>query len=323
MASRLIPRSSPPTQAISAPATITRPADLVELSERVYRSIFGAGLYVATMTSVYAVALVFVQVGTVNRPLAAGVCVALAFGVFAAARRHVPTYLQLRRRPAYWMVALGLILSAAHIVIGAANQILFPPTLTLIAVAGSVVRMRWVFIAGLVVAAGQASPVLTDTLTSNEHRALLTAAAADVFIPLLFSVLITRLARFMLDLHRTITDLAAPRPATEPAKVRAWTMRDRSAPVAARDGLPHAGKTENAPLTSSRPAGAATITPRQLQAVALAAEGLSHAEIADCLGVTAGQVARLLANARARVGVITTQQLVLWAIAGGVLPDPG
>jgi DNA-binding CsgD family transcriptional regulator len=62
------------------------------------------------------------------------------------------------------------------------------------------------------------------------------------------------------------------------------------------------------------------LTPRQHDAVLLASRGLRHAEVATCLGVSARQVARLLAQARGVNRCATTAELIARAIAAGILP---
>jgi hypothetical protein len=56
--------------------------------------------------------------------------------------------------------------------------------------------------------------------------------------------------------------------------------------------------------------------------VLLAGGGLCQSEIATCLGVSARQVARLLAQARERSGSATTAELVACAAAAGVISAP-
>lgn len=287
-----------------------RPAELVELAERLYRGTFKAGLHVATVTALYALALVFVQVNDLHRSLAAGICLLLMVGLLLAARRPSRVYRALRRRPAVWVPVFGLALGAAHLVIGPSNQVLFPPALTLLALLGTAVAMRWVLLAGLLVAAGQVFPVLLDSLAGDDQRALITAAAADVFIPLLFTALIGQLARFMLELHRTITRLAGNSAQAVPVRVRAWSPRP-----------PRPGSAAAA-NPSPRPVSPAIITPHQLEVLALLAEGLQHGAIGECLDITPGQVTRLLSHARRRVGVATNRELIAWAISSGLLPAP-
>lgn len=298
-----------PLEALARDRAIARPAELVELAERVYRGIFAAGLHVATVTALYALALIFVQPNGSHRPIAVGICLLLAIGLMAAAQRSSRVYRALRRRPFVWVPVLALTFATAHVVIGPANQVLFPPTLTLLGLLGAVVPVRWVLLAGLLAAAGQVSPVLTHTLSSDDQRALITAAAADVFIPLLFTALIGRLARFMLELHRTITALASASTDPAPIRVKAWSPRPP------RPSRPAPRTDDSAP-----PAAMTIVTPRQLEVIALAAEGLQHTAIGECLDITPGQVTRLLGHARQRVGVATNRELVAWAISNGLLP---
>jgi len=211
-----------------------RAGELVELSERVYREVFRVGLWVATATAVYALALVGVQVGQIDRLLAAGVCIAIAAGLVMAASLHGPVYELLRRRPV-WALAVAAVLAAAHLMIGPGSQVLFPATLVVIGLLGAPMSMRWVFAAALLVAAAQASPVLTHDLADHDQRSLIAAGAADLFVPLLFSALIERLARFMLDLHRAITTAASERPAARGA--RRWARRPARRPLALEPGV--------------------------------------------------------------------------------------
>lgn len=288
---------------------VARPAELVELSERLYRAIFGAGLYVAVITALYGFGLVFVQVGDFPRAAAAATCALLAVALLAAARGHRHVYRALRRAAGVWAPLLGVLLACLHVIIGAGSQLLFPVTLLLVGLLGCAVPMRWVLLAGLIAGAGQAAAVFTHSLSANDQRALLTSAAADVFIPVIFTALVTYLARFMLELHRTV--MAVPGAGAGPAPARRLRSSTRP-PDASPTGE---AASDPAPVRATR-----SVTARQLQVIALASEGLKHADIADCLAITPGQVGRLLKHARDRLGVATNQQLVAWAINEGLLP---
>ena len=133
----------------------------------------------------------------------------LACLLAAAARAPRYVYERLRRQPAL-AVAAGTGLAVLHLAIGAGSQRLFPPSLVIIGLLATAVSAPWVLGAGLLVAAGQAAPILTHDLSAVEERPLIAAAAADVVTPLLFAFLLERLARFMLDMHRVISTAAPP-----------------------------------------------------------------------------------------------------------------
>lgn len=293
----------------TASAVVLRSAELVELSERVYRSIFRAGLWVALGTTGYAFVLVFVQIGPVDRVLAGVICAALAGALLTSARHHEQIYDALRRCPALAVLA-AIALVAGHLAIGAASQVLFPPSLIVIGVLSAAVSTRWILLAALLVGAAQASPVFTEDLSALAARALITAAAADVFAPLLFGALLERLAQFMLDLQRIID--ADPTSPVAPVRVRAWVRR------------PGKPVVEPVELEMPRPSSMhdSVVTARQRQVILLIGSGESYVAAAACLSISEGQVTKLLAQARERVGVTTTQQLVAWAIVTGLIPPP-
>ena len=304
--------------------TVVRAAELVELSERVYRDVFRAGLWAAIVTAVYALALVAVQVGQIDRMLAAGICIVIALGLLAAARRHSRVYELLRRRP-YWAVATAAAIAAAHVAIGPGSEILLPLTLIVLGVVGAAVSIRVVFPAALLVAAAQASPVLIYDLSPHDERSLLSAAAAILFAPMLFGVLLDRLARFMLDLHHAIATAATVRRAPDRGS-RTSRRPLRRGYVLTRSDAPRSQwptiRVTREPPEASPLALVPTVTARQRQVILLASTGQRHAEIAACLAISTGQVTRHLARARARVGVDTTEQLVAWAIGAGLTAAP-
>ena len=309
MAGELTPAAPSAEPGTTTRAVVLRSAELVELSERVYRSIFRAGLWVAVGTTGYAFVLVFVQIGPVDRALAGVICAALAGALVTSARHHGQVYDALRRCPALAVLA-AIALVAGHQALGAARQVLFPPSLIVLGVLSAAVSMRWILLAALLVGAAQASPVFTQDLSALAARALIAAAAADVFAPLLFAALLERLAQFMLDLQRIID--AHPTPPAAPVRVRAW-VRPPAKPVIEPDEP-----------EMSRPASVcdSVVTARQRQVILLVGLGESYAAAAACLSISEGQVTKLVAQARERVGVTTTQQLVAWAIAIGLIPPP-
>jgi DNA-binding CsgD family transcriptional regulator len=62
------------------------------------------------------------------------------------------------------------------------------------------------------------------------------------------------------------------------------------------------------------------LTPRQLQAALLACDGLKQPEIAIALGISPSQVARLLSQARKRMGAATTGHLVAMLVTDDSSP---
>jgi len=323
MASQLVAPPAARAAIASGGTAVVRAAELVEVSERLYRNIFRAGLWIASATAVYALALVAVQVGHIDRTVSAITCIALASGLLVAARHDNRAYELLRRRP-LCALATASVLATAHIIVGPGSQVLLPPTLIVIGLLATTVSMRSVLAAALLVAIAQASPVLTHELSSHDQRSLLAAAAADLFAPLLFGTLVERLAQFILDLHRTISTADSDRPA--PRRVTAWVHRlSNPSPPMAKRSVPHDRPTPAATCVGQLPetASRARTTPRQRQVIALASAGARHAQIAACLAISTGQVTRHLAHARKKAGVDTTEQLVAWAINRGLIPRPG
>lgn len=70
------------------------------------------------------------------------------------------------------------------------------------------------------------------------------------------------------------------------------------------------------------PLGDAGLTAHQLRILALLCDGLNQRQVAACLGITAGAVAKRLAAARERTGMVTTNELVAWAWREGLVPSP-
>lgn len=299
MSNQLTPRgpSWPIASTVAVPA-VRAAAELVELSERLYMTVWALGLRVA-LVGIGASALSVAFKGTLVHQTRAGLFVTAMFVVIlAAARWPVPLYRHLRRAPRE-TVLFGLAAGAAQWWIGRGSDAVYVVIIVPLGLLGLVCGWRWLLPAAVLAAAGQ-------VLSADRHSDMITVATvatSDLIVPLAFAAIADRLAVFILRLNQSVQ---ADRP--PPRRVRATVESDPDKqPVEVHDD-------DASQVPRLR------LTPRQLQAVLLASQGLRHVEIAACLGVTVRQVARLLSQARLRNGCATTGELIAIALAAGIVP---
>ena len=300
-----------PNDPSQAGPLIRRPAELVELAEAVYRGVFGAGLVVASIATVYATVLGTLQPAG-HRTVGVAVCSVLLLAQLLAIYQRRRLYAVLRRWP--WLVlAPAVAVGVGAWATGSHNQQLFYVLTISIGVLGAAVPLRVVLAASLVAAAGMAGPHMTDGSWT------VGVAVAAGILPPLFWLIVEQFARFILRLHQT----HEPTPNRRPKRVQAWVDRPPSA------GTPPAASTahDEEPSNNGRvplDARGADLTARQLEVVLLCAEGLKHDEIGSCLEIGAVQVGRHLRKACCRAGVGTNAELMAWAIGRGLIPrdDP-
>jgi DNA-binding CsgD family transcriptional regulator len=287
-----------------------RPAELVDVSEVIYRRVFAVGLWVAVgSTGIAMLSALLEPAGSrLSGLIACGIC--LAATICVAARPAGP-YAQLRRRPQTLLV-IGALLGAGAYNVGSENYELFLPLVTVIGVSG-IATPLWVAIAaGLIATAGFGAPqFVTDD-------ANLAPAMVIVVPPIMFWLIVDRIASFALRLHQALSDA----PASASADPRPDEEGDSDQVVASHPGDPPSGS--RAPLLLSQPrtiiVGDRRLTSRQLQVLLLACEGLRHAEIGACLCIGPQQVRRHLSAARARTNSASTPQLISWARRNGLTP---
>jgi DNA-binding CsgD family transcriptional regulator len=289
---------------------IRRPAELVELAELVYRGVFGAGLGVATLATLYAASLTALQPAG-QRAAAGAICCVLLLAQLAAVRHRDRLYPLLRRRP--WLVFVSaLVIAASAWGAGPHNQQLFYVATILLGTLGATVSLRVITLASLLAAAGLAAPHIADG-----SWAIGEAVAAALLPPLLWLVL-EQLARFMLRLHET---QAPPRPTGLPrVRVRVEHPPSTSARPATASGRLRLTAALAQPSGDSRQ-DHPHLSARQLEVLLLCAEGLNHEQIAACLQIGAVQVGRHLRKACNRAQVARNPELIAWAIRRGLIPS--
>lgn len=286
--------------------TFNRPAELVDTAERIYRRVFAAGLSVAVGLSAFTALVSLLQPTTASQLRGFAVCTLCAGACLLASVRPQSMYLALRQQP-WWLVVAGAAIGAGAVVVGEHNSQLLLPIIVVIGVLGIATPRRVVIAAGLVAAAGLSAPQLID------GRANLGGPIVVLVPPLLFWLIVDRIATFALRLHQTLDGAAIVGETPAPGG---------SVNRPAEQNAPRPPGSEPPALPAPREivVNDIRLTARQLQVVMLAAEGLRHAEIGACLGIQATQVRRHLSKAAQRTGVATTPELVDWARRAGLVP---
>jgi DNA-binding CsgD family transcriptional regulator len=289
-----------------------RPGELVDISERIYQHVFAIGLRVATLFTAVATAASLLQpVGSRLAGLVVGGAFVVMTGV--AASLSAPAYRRLRRHP-WTLVIPGAILGLGALIVGPHNAQLFLAMIVIIGVTGVAVPRRVVVVAGIVAAAGLAAPQLIHGQDN------LGGALVVVVPPLMYWLIIERIAGFALRLHRSLSTSTGTPPRTrrtadpEPDVGNAATPPTEASADRPQLALPQPGTIEVAGIH---------LTARQLQVTLLACEGLTHPEIGRCLDIGPQQVLRHLRRAEARTGSASTPQLVAWAREADLAPRPG
>jgi DNA-binding CsgD family transcriptional regulator len=286
-----------------------RPAELVEVSEVIYRRIFAVGLWVAVgATTTAMLSAVLEPAGSrLSGLIACSICLV---ALVCAAKHPAGLYGQLRRRPRA-LLATSAVLGAGAYGVGRENYELFLPIITVIGVCGIATSLRIVIAAGTIATAGFGAPQL---ITGHANLA---PAMAVLVPPVMFWLIVERIADFTLHLRQAL----------EVGHGRRRTLSKPPAAPDAHDPTPSrpGGRRSHRPLrllSSPRAivVGGQRLTTRQLQVVLLACEGLRHAEIGACLGIGPQQVRRHLGAARERTDSSSTPQLISWARRNGLTP---
>lgn len=277
-----------------------RPAELVDVAERIYRQVFAVGLWAAAGLSAFAAVSSLLQPTADSQLRGVIVCGVYAAGCVAAARRPAMLYAALRRQPWLLLIA-GVLLGAGAWFVGKHNFQLFVSIIAVIAVAGIATPRHVVVLAALVAGIGLAAPQLTS------GQGNLGGPIAVIVPPLLFWLIVDRIAGFALRLHQHLTPSTTDQPvAAAPPTTAPDDTELRGLPA------PRANMLDGVRLTN-----------RQLQVILLACEGLKHAEIGECLGIGTAMVRRHLKKARQRVRVATDAELTVWAKRHGIVPAAG
>jgi DNA-binding CsgD family transcriptional regulator len=289
------------------PPAFHRPAELVDASERLYRQAFHVGLWVAVaFTGLALVASLLVPAG--SRAAALSVSGAILAGVVPAAAGAGSVYGCLRRR-SWMLVVVGAILGGGALTVGRYNSQLFLPMTTIIGVAGLATPRYVVLVAGLIAGTGLGAPQFIQGPTGD-----LVAAVAVPVPPVMFWLVIERIAGFALRLNQTLEK--APGPAVESADNDG---PDDGSRVSQR-ARGHADGPRGLPEPEIIDVAGIRLTSRQLQVVLLKCEGLKDGEIAACLRIGPQQVRRHVRGAERRTGSNSTPQLVAWALQAGLAP---
>ncbi|MDP1889944.1 MAG: hypothetical protein Q8K55_03550 [Gemmatimonadaceae bacterium] len=288
-----------------------RPAELVEISEHVYCQIFAVGLWVAAGFTAFAALASLLQPAGSQLPGLAVCTVALGV-VVTCARSPAVVYQALRRRPST-LLAPGALLGLGAVLIGPDNYQLSLPILSIIGVAGIATPRPAVIASALLAAIGVGASRLID----GQHD--LGGAVVLVVLPLIFWVIVERVAGFGLRFHQSLASQAVSAAPPDDEAARATGGTSGGGSTAERPSQNDASNLELAEppvilVDSIR------LSSRQLQVVLLACEGLQHAEIGACLGIGAQQVRRHLGEARRRTQSQTTPQLIAWARKTGLVP---
>jgi DNA-binding CsgD family transcriptional regulator len=278
-----------------------RPAELVDLSESVYQQVFAVGMWVSFGCGLFALSSSLLQ------PAGSRLAGLLACGVWmvvtvVSAKASSGTYRLLRRCP-WLLAAVGAALGLTAFAVGPHNFQLFLPIVSVLSVAGVAARRRVVLVAAAIAGVGLGAPQLLYGAGDLAGATLVWAP------PLVFWLMIDRIAAFTLRLHLALVDDASPPHSVSPTDPERDFDPGRPA-RRVRAGLPNPGAVDVAGVR---------LTSRQLQVIMLACEGLRHAEIASCLGIGIGTARRHVVEARRRTGTATTPQLVAWAQRVGLV----
>ena len=296
----------PPDDRDERGAVFQRPAELVDISERIFQQVFAVGLWVATGLSAFASLSSLLQPTASSQLRGFAVCAGYATVCAAAAWRPAGVYFALRRQP-WWLLVAAFSLGLGGWFVGEDNFPLYLPIIAVLGVAGIATPRHVLIVASGIAGAGLAAPHLIG------GDGNLGGPIAVLIPPLLFWLIVDRIASFALRLHQSLgpTDergadrwSSPPDPDTVRREARPRDDRERL-------GLPAPRVIE---------VDGVRFTARQLQALLLCAEGLTNREIGICLEIGATQVGRHLNQARKRAGATTNAELVAWGIAGGLVP---
>ncbi len=282
-----------------------RPAELVDVSERLYRRIFAVGLWLAAALCAFAAVSSLLQPTGESQLRGLIVCALCAAGCCAAALRPALVYTALRRHPGLLLIAGSLVGFGAWFV-GPDNFQLFLPIIAVLSVPGIATPWRVVAAAGVLAGLGLAAPQLLD------GDGNLAGPIVLLVPPLLLWLIVDRIAVFALRLHEMLSTVDGG-PVTAPS--------GGASSASATAGQPETPEPRGLPMPRVIQVDGVRLTARQLQVILLCAEGLRHEEIGACLGIGAVQVGRHLKSACRRVDVATDAELVTWATRRGLIPS--
>ena len=286
-------------------------AELVELSERFYRGMFVGCVIFVGMAACAALVLLPLRSSdatytTVTVILTALLMAATPFAVW----RADALYRVLRGRE---VTHLAIVLLAAALVIYPLRSELWWPSCALLMLLATLVSLRRALAYCLVVlVANLAAHVIAGDLGETPPVTIIGLWVGYVFWASAFCIFNDRLAAHVLCLN------ARPLPDRAPPK-RVQVHQEPTPPPPSGTPSSH----HDPPNTPARPAHGeiARLTARQLQVIALVADGLRYEEVAACLGISAGQVQRHMANAITRLGVRNANALTAVAVSDGLVPE--
>ncbi len=308
--------SAPVHPGVAPPEVVEpqRPAEVVELTEFLYRRIFSFGLIVATVMAFYAIVL------SAIRPEGNGlrgvvICGAVSGLCLVALALRARWYRVLRRYPAVIAVP-ALVVGGASWLVGDPNDQMFYVVIIVLGVTGLTVPFGYVVGSTFIAGFGCTAPLLFST-----QPGVTSSAIAAVTIPTIFWLIIEQLARYVLRAYgETAEGLPWERDGGVPGD--GGGTGSRSAAGSRQRWRPSLFRGRERPLLpvgGSEGDRGVNLSARQLEVVLLCAEGLDHSEIAACLEIGAQQVRKHLRLARERTGSATTAQLIAWSIRNGLV----
>jgi DNA-binding CsgD family transcriptional regulator len=284
--------------------TFRRPAELVDISERIYQRIFAVGLWVVVGMNAFATVASLLYSSDASPARGLVICGLLTAASVIAAMWPSPFYTALRGAPRL-LLACGLALGTGATIVGAQNFQLFLVIITVLGVLGIATSLRMVTGASAIAGLGLALP----HVASGDWN--LSGTIVVLVPPLFFWLIVERVAGFALRLHQTLEHGEAAR--------RTGRSRPRDPGRPETTSAPGEDPRQLHAPSSVHIAGA-RLTSRQVQVVMLRCEGLGHGEIGACLSIGTAQVGRHLRNARERINVTNDAQLVAWAALVGLVP---
>jgi len=285
-----------------------RPAELVDIAERIYRQVFVVGLWAAAGLCAFAALASLLQPTAASQLRGFIVCGLYTVAGVVAARRPAGLYAALRRQP-WLLLTAGVFLGVGAWFVGKHNFQLFVPIVAVLAVPGIATPRPVLLAAALIAGIGLALPQLTS------GHGNLGGPIAVIVPPLLFWLIVERITGFALGLHQRLEPVTQTPPRT-PA-----TGDEPDVPVSPR--RPDDSERQALPAPRVITVDGVRLTSRQLQLILLACEGLTYREIAACLEIGAAQVGRHVKKARERVGVASDAELTAWAKRHGIVPGAG
>jgi DNA-binding CsgD family transcriptional regulator len=285
---------------MSEQALVRSGAELVAVTEHFSIRLFRGAVVVVGLAAVAALALLPLRRSAGDVPWTTPTVVATVLLAAAAplAARHAQSLLRAVRRHRALELALVL-LAAALVAYPLRSELWWPSCALLMLVATAAGLSRALAYCGLVLAANLAAHAVAGDFDDTPAVAILGLWIGLPFWAALAALLAERFAAHMMRLN------AARRRAPEPPL--------RVPSTAAETPRTPARRTDETDALHR-------LTARQLEVLALMADGLRYDEIAACLSISAQQVQRHVANARERLGVASTSQLLAVVVAAGLAP---